>query len=188
MNTMTTVFVAGSMNIKHLDQEFIDRLATIVSSSFHVVVGDADGADKSIQQALLELKTDRVVVYCSGLRPRNNVGNWTVHNVLPDAPEGTRAYFTAKDIEMAKTADYGLMMWDTRSTGTLSNVIELLRRGKKSVVFVNKHREFITVSTPKGLNDLVDTMSEGARAKADSKIGLTSTLERFARQQFSFPI
>jgi hypothetical protein len=183
-----TVFVAGSMNIKHLDQEFVDRLAKIVTSDFELVVGDADGADKSIQRTLLDLKANRVVVYCSGTKPRNNIGNWIVHNVFPDAAEGTRAYFTAKDIEMAKAADYGLMMWDAKSTGTLSNVIELLRRGKKSIVFVNKHKEFITVSTPKGLNDLVATMSEGARAKADSKIGLTSTLASFTRQQLPLPL
>jgi hypothetical protein len=183
-----TVFVAGSMNIKRLDREFVDRLAKIVTSDFDVVVGDADGADKSIQQALLDLKANRVIVYCSGTRPRNNVGDWTVHNVFPDAAEGTRAYFTAKDIEMAKVADYGLMMWDAKSTGTLSNVIELLRRGKKSIVFVNKQKEFITVSTPKGLNDLVDMMSEGARAKADSRIALTSTLASLTRQQLPLPL
>src|SRR4051812_18271180 len=185
---MTTVFVAGSMNIKHLHRDFVDRISKIVASAFNVVVGDADGADTSIQKALIDMGASNVVVYCSGDKPRNNVGEWQVHNVFPDAAEGTRAYFTAKDIEMAKVADFGLMMWDAKSTGTLSNVIELLRRGKKSVVFVNKHKDFITVSTPIGLNDLVDTMSEGARAKADNKIGLASTLAGFARQQFSLPL
>jgi hypothetical protein len=184
----TTVFVAGSMNIKHLNRQFVDRVANIVAPEFDIVVGDADGSDTSIQEALVELKAKRVTVYCSGLKPRNNVGGWKVHNVFPDAAEGTRAYFTAKDIEMAKAAHFGLMMWDAKSTGTLSNVIELLRRGKRSVVFVNKHKDFITVTTPIGLNNLVDTMSEGARAKANSKIGLASTLAGFARQQFSLPL
>lgn len=184
----TTVFVAGSMNIKHLNQQFVDRVAKIVVSEFDIVVGDADGSDTSIQEALVQMKADRVTVYCSGSQPRNNIGGWKVRNVFPDTAEGTRAYFTAKDIEMAKIADFGLMMWDAKSTGTLSNVIELLRRGKKSVVFVNKHKDFITVSTPTGLNNLVDTMSEGARAKANSKIGLASTLAGLARQQFSLPI
>jgi hypothetical protein len=183
-----TVFIAGSMNIKRLNRQFVDRVAKIVASEFEIVVGDADGSDTSIQEVLVELKAERVTVYCSGSKPRNNAGDWKVHNVFPDATEGTRAYFTAKDIEMAKVADFGLMMWDAKSTGTLSNVIELLRRGKKSVVFVNKHNDFITVSTPIGLNDLVDTMSEGARAKADSKIGLASTLATFARQQYSLPL
>jgi len=43
---------------------------------------------------------------------------------------------------MADVADYGLMIWDAKSTGTLSNVIELLKRKKKAVVFVNKEKTF----------------------------------------------
>ena len=46
---------------------------------------------------------------------------------------------------MAEAADYGLMMWDATSTGTLGNVIELPGRKKKSAVFVNKSKEFMTV-------------------------------------------
>ena len=46
---------------------------------------------------------------------------------------------------MAEAADYGLMIWDAKSTGTLSNVIELLSRKKKSLVFVNKEKEFKVV-------------------------------------------
>jgi hypothetical protein len=184
----TTVFVAGSMNIKHLNRQFVDRVAKIVASEFDIVVGDADGSDTSIQEVLVEMKAERVTVYCSGSEPRNNVGGWKVNKVFPNAPKDTRAYFTAKDIEMAKVADFGLMMWDAKSTGTLSNVIELLRRGKKTVVFVNKHKDFITVSTPIGLNDLVEAMSEGARAKANSKIGLASTLASFAREQLPLPL
>lgn len=48
---------------------------------------------------------------------------------------GTRAFFTAKDLKMAEEADYGLMVWDTKSTGTLSNVIELLKR-KNALLFL----------------------------------------------------
>ncbi|MQW28393.1 hypothetical protein [Sinorhizobium meliloti] len=39
---------------------------------------------------------------------------------------------------MAENAEIGFMLWDSKSTGTLSNIIELTRRGKKTVVFVNK--------------------------------------------------
>lgn len=44
----------------------------------------------------------------------------------------------AKDIKMAKVADYGLMLWDLQSAGTLRNIIELLRQNKYSAVSVNK--------------------------------------------------
>src|SRR5262249_30819436 len=144
------------------------------------------GADTSIQRALMDMGASHVVVYCSGRVPRNNVANWPVHSVITGAEKGSRAYFTAKDLEMAEVADYGLMMWDSKSTGTLSNVIELLRRGKKTFVFVNKNKNFFTVSNIEGLKNLVGVMSEGARAQAESKIGLASKIASIA--QFRLPL
>lgn len=174
---MTTVFVAGSMNIKNLDPKVLERLQTILEKKFNVVVGDADGVDSSIQQYLLEHGATNTVVYCSGATPRNNLGDWPVQNIQTDKPPGSRAFFTAKDIEMAAAADYGLMIWDAKSTGTLSNVIELLRRKKKALVFVNKDKEFKTVSDPSQLEDLVGRMSEHARKKADEKVGLFDKID-----------
>ena len=185
---MITVFAAGSMNIKRLDPAFVDRLAKIVSSNLNIVVGDADGADTSIQQVLYELSASSVVVYCSGVKPRNNVGDWPLHPVFPAAEKGTRAYFTAKDLEMANVANYGLMMWDANSTGTLSNVIELVRQRKKCVVFVNKHKKFVTVSDAESLHQLVEFMSEKARVKAESKIKLRSKIQNIASEQFSLTL
>lgn len=174
---MTTIFVAGSMNIKKLDQKVKERLSKIVESSLKVVVGDADGVDSSIQQYLLEHGAVNTVVYCSGTAPRNNLGGWPVKNIDTKKTQGSRAFFTAKDIEMAEAADYGLMIWDAKSTGTLSNVIELLCRKKKSVVFVNKAKEFKTISNYTHLEDLIASMSEHAREKADEKIGLFGKID-----------
>ncbi len=185
---MTTVFLAGSINIKRLHPLFIERLSNIVSSKLDIVVGDANGADASIQKSLLAKSAATVTIYCSGFRPRNNVGNWPVQNVFPKESAGTRAYFTAKDQEMAKVADYGLMMWDAKSTGTLSNVIELSKRGKKCVVFVNKDEAFITVSDIDGLKRLVNVMSETARIKAEKKIGLGSKIASVSNEQFGLPL
>ncbi len=52
---MTTVFIAGSINIKNLDPKVKERINNIVASDFEVVVGDAGGADTSIQEYLLSL-------------------------------------------------------------------------------------------------------------------------------------
>lgn len=185
---MTTVFIAGSMTIKRLHPLFTERLANIVSSKLDVVVGDADGADTSIQKALLERNAQAVTVYCSGLKPRNNVGNWPVQNVLADAEPGTRLFFTAKDLEMAKAADYGLMMWDAKSTGTLSNVLELLQGNKKCVVFVNKAKAFLTVSDVDSLNGLISVMSDTAQMKAEGKIGLTARVHKLLHKQYDIPV
>jgi hypothetical protein len=61
------------------------------------------------------------------------------------------------------------MIWDTKSTGTLSNVIELLVRKKKSVLFVNKAKSFKDISTVEELDELLSYMSEHAKQKADEK-------------------
>ncbi|MGP8251485.1 MAG: hypothetical protein ACLQHF_05575 [Terracidiphilus sp.] len=168
----TKVFIAGSMNIKHLDPKVKERIDNIVAQNLEVVVGDADGVDASIQSYLFGHGTARITVFCSGMRPRNNVGNWPVQRVETHYPEGSRAFFTAKDIRMSEIADIGLMIWDTKSTGTLSNVIELLARNKKSVVFVNKAKAFKNISTVEHLEELLRYMSEHAKQKANEKIKL----------------
>ncbi|BEG52821.1 hypothetical protein [Escherichia coli] len=127
---MTTVFIAGSISISRLHAKVQERIHKIVSSNFNVVVGDADGADSSIQECLRNYQAKNVTVYCTGEIPRNNIADWPVHRVFSKAKVGSRAYFTAKDLEMARSSDYGLMIWDCKSTGTLSNVIELLRERK----------------------------------------------------------
>lgn len=185
---MSTVFIAGSISISRLHDKVKKRIENVVDSDLDVVVGDADGADSSIQDYLSDKGARQVTVYCSGDQPRNNVADWPVKNVYPDAPRGSRAYFTAKDIEMANASDYGLMIWDCKSTGTLSNVIELLRADKKSVVFVNKHKDFVTVSDVSGLEKLLAFMSDHARAKAEQKIGLSTKVLGISRTQFSLTI
>ena len=179
----TTVFIAGSMNIKNLDARVKERIDNIVSQGFDVVVGDADGADSSIQSHIYNLGDAKITVYCSGSSPRNNVGDWPIRAVATRHAEGTRAFFTAKDIEMAEAADYGLMIWDAKSTGTLSNVLALLARKKKSIVFVNKAKLFKNVGDVHQLEELVSYMSETARRKAEEKIKLTERIEAFKHEQ-----
>jgi AAA+ superfamily predicted ATPase len=131
-------------------------------------------------------RASNVTVYCSGSDPRNNIGNWAVKEIQSRAQPGTKAFFTAKDIAMAESAELGLMLWDAKSTGTLSNVIELTRRGKKSVVFVNKMDAFTIIRDVQDLQILTDIMSTGAREEAEKKIGLSSTIGRLSNQQAGF--
>ena len=111
------------------------------------------------------------------------MGDWPVQRVETSHSEGSRAFFTAKDIRMADVADIGLMIWDTKSTGTLSNVIELLARKKKSVVFVNKAKVFKNVSTVEQLEELLLYMSEHAKQKADEKIRLFNRIDALKHEQ-----
>ena len=181
---MKTVFIAGSISISRLHEKVQERINNIVSQDLNVVVGDADGADKSIQECLRAYYASKVTVYCTGAAPRNNIANWPVHHVQSKARAGTRAFFTAKDLEMAKKSDFGLMVWDCKSTGTLSNVIELLKAKKKAVVFVNKNKDFVTISDKSGLDNLLQFMSENARSKAEEKIGLSAKIAALSQDSF----
>jgi len=185
---MTTVFVAGSIKIKHLDPRFIERIQNIVADNFDIVVGDANGADTSIQKELHNQLAQNVTVYCSGDKPRNNIGGWRVRAIHSTAQPGTRAFFTAKDKAMAHDAAYGLMLWDAASAGTLSNAIELIRGGKKCVVFVNKNKSFLNVKEPEDLNNLVSVMSSGAKKQAEKKIGLSRKLSELVNPQFGLSL
>lgn len=175
---MTAVFIAGSMQIKNLDIQVRSRIDGVISSGFEIIVGDADGADTAVQAYLFKcgVRTG-VTVYVSGAEgARNNIGDWPTYSVETKHASGSRAFYTAKDIALAEAADYGLMIWDSKSTGTLSNVIELLRRRKKSVVFVNKEKFFATVGDVVQLEALVAYMSESARAKANVKLQLAEKI------------
>ena len=77
---------------------------------------------------------------------------------------------------MAAVSDYGLMVWDAQSTGTLSNVLELLARGKKSVAFLTADWEFAVVGNVQTLNTLIQRMPEEARSKANRKIKLSERI------------
>lgn len=182
---MHKVFISGSMAIKNINPEVLERINNVIDSGYQVLVGDADGVDTSIQSYLLERNAQSVMVYCTGEQPRNNVGKWTVNRTQTNYSPGTRAYFTAKDLVMADECDYGLMIWDTKSTGTLSNAIELLKRNKKSLVFVNKAKIFIKIKSVSDLEDLISYMSDTAKEKADKKIGFKSTIESFKNEQSS---
>ncbi|SPC19968.1 hypothetical protein [Cupriavidus taiwanensis] len=167
---MSKIFVAGSISIRQLDPRVKARIDSIVAGDHTVIVGDANGADSSVQAYLSCKDAAQAIVYCSGPKPRNNIGGWAVVCVdARHAAPGTRAFFTAKDVEMAKAADFGLMIWDARSTGTLRNVMELLLRGKVAVVFINTTKSFLTVRGVEQLDRLLSFMAAPALRKAEEK-------------------
>jgi hypothetical protein len=171
------------MRIKHLDNNVLARINNILEKDFGVIVGDADGVDSSVQEYLKQKGAKSVLVYCTGNRPRNNLGNWQTNSISTTSKPGTRAYFTAKDLEMAADCDYGLMVWDSKSTGTLSNTIELLSRHKKSLVYVNKSKEFLSISDVNDLKNLLQYMSPVSLSKAEEKLRITIKIEALSNEQ-----
>ena len=126
------IFIGGSRKITHLKEFATKRIDNIVTHKFDVIVGDANGMDKAVQKYLHSAGHQNVTVFYSGKQPRNNLGNWLAKHIAP--PKGAKGYniHAAKDREMALGANYGLMLWDGESLGTLLNIYRLLRVGKKS--------------------------------------------------------
>ncbi|EIM62811.1 hypothetical protein [Desulfobacter postgatei] len=180
---MHKIFISGSMRIKNIDKAVINRVNNIINSKFGIIIGDADGVDSSIQNYLKNTNYDEVTVYCTGQIPRNNLGSWSINPIVTDKKPGTREYFTAKDLSMAKDCDFGLMIWDSKSTGTLSNVLELLYSNKKSLVFVNKLKQFFEITNVESFEKLISVMSEAYFEKADKKIKLRNKLKQLKNKQ-----
>ena len=180
---MTTVFLSGSRKVSRLPSDVIARLDNIISSGFDVVTGDANGADKAMQRHFAEKNYHRIRIYFVGEAPRNNVGGWVQERV--EVPSGYRGrdFYSQKDRYMAKIADYGLVVWDGKSPGSVQNMLWLLENGKKGVVYHNATRSFHTIRT---LDDLVNVLklsdTESIR-EIDRKIGIPiPIMKRFAEQ------
>lgn len=174
---MNKVFISGSMRIKRIDKKVEERIDNIINSNFPILLGDAKGVDTSIQELVKSREYQNVTIYCSGAHVRNNIGRWKVIKIKNEYEKNSRLFFTAKDIQMAKECNYGLMVWDSKSTGTLNNVYELLSQGKKSLVFVNKIKKFVKVINLDDFEKLTSLMSKSAFEKADRKIKLRKKIQ-----------
>jgi hypothetical protein len=144
---MSTVFIGGSRYITSFSELVKKRLNNVVQEGHKVIVGDAVGADKAVQKFLSEASYQNVTVFCSGDSYRNNLGQWPTRHVQP--PKSAKGFqlYAAKDREMARETDFGLMVWDGKSPGTLLNVLRLVRAGKKSVLIDVPNQKAITFKT-----------------------------------------
>ncbi|GAB59429.1 hypothetical protein RNAN_2432 [Rheinheimera nanhaiensis E407-8] len=84
---------------------------------------------------------------------------------------------------MAEVCDYGFMIWDTKSSGTLKNIIELLKRKKSSLVYINKNKEFSTVKSIDDFEGILKNMSEAAFKKAEENLKLSSQIIKLKNVQ-----
>ena len=155
---MTKVFIAGSRQITRLPAEVKTRVDTMIDKGFQILVGDANGADKAVQTYLAEKAYPHVLVHCMERHCRNNVGHWPMHEV--SAPKGARGvdFYSMKDRVMADAAEYGLMLWDGKSKGTINNVVNLSREGKPVVVYIAPRKRFFTA---KAFDDVRGILAEG---------------------------
>ncbi len=143
---MIRVFIGGSRRVSRLDEQVKGRLDEIIRKQLPVIIGDANGADRAVQDYFHQHAYGHVDVYCTGGRCRNNAGNWKIRPV--PAPAGGKRdfeYYSAKDRLMADEGSVGFMLWDGKSRGTLANVLRLIEQGKKAVVYLAPAKQFTTL-------------------------------------------
>jgi hypothetical protein len=173
-----TIFLSGSRKISRLNDRIRNRIDNVLAKRFHVVVGDANGADKAVQAYLAEKQYLAVTVYCARGQCRNNIGRW-IEKAVPVPPGLTgRDFYTQKDVAMAEDADYGLVLWDGKSVGSINNVLELLKRGKIAVVYLSPKQEFATLKQPEDLTKLLADCDPVDREDIRKKTSLDKKLRQ----------
>lgn len=175
---MKRIFIGGSRNVSRLNLIIRDRLFNIISKNFQILVGDANGADKAVQKYLFEKKYKHVFIYCSGHYCRNNVGSWKTININTPKNINGRKFYMVKDLEMAKTADFGFMLWDGKSAGTLSNIFTLLAHGKKSALYFSPDKEIYTISSISDLEVVISKCKKEDLERIDKKIHISKLRDK----------
>jgi hypothetical protein len=150
---MTTVFIGGSRAVARLNTTIRQRLDDLIQRGCLIFIGDANGADKAVQQHFADRDYRNIIVFCVG-SCRNNIGNWEVRKVEADSSRKDFAYYATKDVAMAE-AKCGVMLWDGRSKGTLHNIVNLIGANKKVLVYFSPERAFHKLSTPQDLDALL---------------------------------
>jgi len=145
------VFIGGSRKLFRINNDIKIKIDDLIRNNFTILIGDANGIDKSIQKYLYANNYMNILVYCVDNQCRNNIGKWEVIYIKSNLSKKDYKFYTLKDIEMAKESDYGIMIWDGESKGTLNNIINLLRQDKKVLVYFSPGRVFHDI---KNINEL----------------------------------
>ena len=171
MKNRAKVFIAGSRSLSRLSKDVKKRIDNIIGQGFEAIVGDANGVDRAVQTYLSERHYNRVTVFCMDGVCRNNVGDWPTREIR--APESSRrdfAYYSTKDRAMVEEADYGLMLWDGKSRGTLRSVVDLVQHEKPVIVYVASEKSFHTLKQPRDLANILSHADPAVVAGIDPEL------------------
>lgn len=167
----TKVFIAGSRRLSKLSRDLSQRLDNIIEKRLTVLIGDANGVDKAVQAYFHRKRYPNVQVFCMEGSCRNNVGNWPMRSVSAANPSRRDfTYYSAKDRVMTDEADYGLMLWDGESRGTLTSIIDLVGKGKPVAVYFSPKKMFYTVRGSSELEILLQHVSPSALSQTHAQL------------------
>lgn len=174
---MKKVFVGGSRKISKLNNVIKSKIDLVIKKEYTFLVGDAEGADKSIQTYLFEKNYNNVLIYCTGTTCRNNKGNWKTVQVSSKHKPKTFEYYVEKDIRMAQDADGGIMLWDSESCGTLNNILNLLRENKVCLVYLSTTKKIRKISKLDELRNILLVSPQENLISFEKKLHLSKTMD-----------
>jgi hypothetical protein len=171
------VFIGGSRAVSKLNAVIRARLDDLMKRGCTILIGDANGADKAVQSYLAHKHYVNVVVYCME-ECRNNVGAWPTRRVEPPAGSKGFSYYAAKDFVMAEEAQCGVMLWDAKSKGTLQNMLNLIRAGKRALVYFAPTKDFHVIAGQQELQTLLARCEKRAIDSATRALGLKTPFDQ----------
>lgn len=143
----STLFVSGSSKTqdktsvyyrKRLNKDIRKELKRSIKNKDNIVVGDAPGIDRQVQDYLNKKHYKNVEVYGPGNKVRYSANKrWKTNPI--DAPEyevGSKEWLAKKDIMMTKVSDVGLaVILDEGAKATRKNIERLMEQNKDVKVY-----------------------------------------------------
>lgn len=166
------VFIGGSRAVSKLNPVIRTRLDDLIRRGCSILIGDANGADKALQQYFADQHYPNVEVFCMK-ECRNNVGAWPIRSIRPPNHRKDFSYYAAKDAVMAQEAGCGVMFWDGKSKGTLQNLLNLVAAGKKTLVYFVPSKDFYVLTTEQDLQSLLARCDKSSIEAATRALGVT---------------
>ncbi len=173
---MIKVFFGGSRKMGCLSQAVIERTDNIIANGYLILIGDANGADKAMQKYLAEKNYRNVLVFCMDNMCRNNIGNWETRNVHSSSRKKDFNYYSTKDVLMCEEADYGFMLWDGKSKGTLNSILNLCERSKKVLVYFSPTKSFYSVENKPDISKLLEHCDPDLLRKIDQVLEINTRI------------
>lgn len=157
------IFISGSISIKNLDEKIKQSLMNIQNKNYNVLVGDAEGIDKLIQDFFSRNYYFNLIVYhIYNIRNLQNDKFQTrrvkVDKELENKKNNERQKQTCKDKQMAMDCDMLYCIWDGKSNGTYNNMCEAIKLGKAVKLYLadTKEERFFSEDELQDLKVLID--------------------------------
>lgn len=141
------VFISGSSKTqfkdnpyyrKKLPRQIRKEIKSYMKNKDTILVGDAPGIDRQVQDFLNKKRYDKVEIYGPGKKVRYSANpKWKTNAIdAPEFEEMSPEWLRKKDIEMTNKADVGLaIILDEGAVATRNNVQRLIDQNKDVKVF-----------------------------------------------------